>query len=184
MPMDTAVTHRMGGTFARDALYLDFDGVLHPHPVVRSPKRGLHLPQHPGRSLFESAPLLIQALLPYPRLRIVLSTSWVAVLGYRRARNYLPPELAARCVGATFHSRHHQAERELSFRDARFAPTRASQILADVARRKPDRWLAIDDDDDGWPRSMAASLVVSNADEGLRSPMVLEELRCRLERFR
>jgi len=164
--------------------YLDFDGVLHPHPVVRSAKRGLHLPLHTAHSLFESAPTLIGALAPYPQVKIVLSTNWVAVLGYRRPRGYLPVSLAHRCIGSTFHARHHRAEWELSRHDPRFGLTRGKQVVADAARRKRDRWLAIDDDDEDWPASATTHLVVSDSGQGLRSPTVLDDLRCKLLRFR
>lgn len=54
--------------------------------------------------MFEHAPLLVALLAPYPDMRIVLSTSWVRVLGsMRKVARRLPPVLRARVVGATVH---------------------------------------------------------------------------------
>jgi hypothetical protein len=166
---------------SHDVLYLDFDGVLHPHPVVRNPKHGIHLPLHPEHFLFEYAPMLIDALRPYPRVKIVLSTNWVAILGFKNARKRLPAELAARCIGATYHARHHRAEWEQARRDLRSGPQRGRQVTADVGRRRPDRWLAIDDDDEGWSSSATSHLVLTDSDRGLGCPSsradLIEKLR-------
>lgn len=83
-------------------LFLDYDGVLHPDAVYRRLNGQIEL-RVPGE-LFMWAPLLEKIIEEYPELRIVLSTSWVRVLGFRRARGYLPAKLAARVIGATWHS--------------------------------------------------------------------------------
>ena len=50
------------------------------------------------------APQLIEALAPYPNVKIVLSTNWVRVRGFTRVRRALPEALRARVIGATWHS--------------------------------------------------------------------------------
>lgn len=152
-------------------VYLDYDGVLHPEDVYRHPRRGIHLaPEYAGHSLFEHCDLLTAELAPYPEVRIVLSTSWVRALHYTRARSYLPPALRERAVGATYHSQMDRQAFELL--------SRGEQVVADVARRRPMDWLALDDDGDGWPEYYRRHLVRTDPVQGVAS--VLEELRARL----
>lgn len=122
--------------------YLDFDGALHHGNVARGARRTASM-HEPGHMLFEWAPILAEALQPYPSVTIVLSTSWVHVLGYDRTRAYLPPALRERVVGATFHRREHGATRNL--RDLWAQSARGVQIARDLERRRPSRWFAIDD---------------------------------------
>lgn len=82
-------------------LFLDFDGVLHPDKVYR--ERGKIVLKMDGFSLFEWPPLLEEILMPHPDLQIVLSTSWVRVLGFDEALAWLPPGLQQRVVGSTLH---------------------------------------------------------------------------------
>src|ERR1700758_5269012 len=69
-------------------------------------------PRTPDHRLFEYAALLEEVLAPPPKVRIVLSTSWVR--RYRgsiaRVTRGLTPALRARVVGRTYHSRMDQAE--------------------------------------------------------------------------
>ena len=131
-------------------LYLDFDGCLHPEEVVRHPEKGIRL-MRPGHELFEHAPLLETLLEPYPDLAIVLSTTWVRHLGYRRAVSYLTPGLQRRVIGATYHRRMDQG--------AFLGLSRGQQVLADVGRRRPSAWLALDDDHEDWPEHVRNRLV-------------------------
>ncbi|MFC5431080.1 HAD domain-containing protein [Paraburkholderia denitrificans] len=90
---------RVGG----HVLYLDFDGVLHPHNVYAKRDSGPFLVGYPGHELFEHCALLEEVLEPYPELRIVLSTSWVR--HYRSVSHVarrLTHGLKARVVGGTF----------------------------------------------------------------------------------
>ena len=88
-------------------LYLDFDGVLHPDAVYRYRRRGIVLCS-PGRALFDAAPPLAAELARHPDVRVVLSTSWVRVLSYSVALARLPPPIADRVIGATWHSHMHR----------------------------------------------------------------------------
>ena len=158
----------------RQVLYLDFDGVLHPGPVYRHPKRGMYFGvSHQHHTLFENAPILQDALAPYQQLAIVLSTSWVSALGYSRAKAYLPEQLRRRVIGATFHSRMNKAEFD--------AMTRGAQVLADARRRGVAQWLAIDDDSEGWLSAAESHLVLTDEKLGLAKPESLEELVAKLQ---
>ncbi|ATU63322.1 HAD domain-containing protein [Piscinibacter gummiphilus] len=167
---------------APDILYLDFDGVLHPESVFIDAHRGIHLRGAFGRRLFENARVLIDELEPYPSLRLVLSTSWVRVLGYDRARGRLPHELQQRCIGATFHSRHHRTGKEDGVRPFPTA-LRGEEVLADVGRRRPRRWLAVDDTDEGWPQDARNNLILTHPFSGISASGVLERLHLALRRF-
>ena len=96
-------------------LYLDFDGVLHHEDVWWHHRRGAFI-NTPGFELFEHMPLLEQALLPFPEVRIVLSTSWVRV---RR----LSPPLRERAIGATFHTGMNRTAFEELARGVQFSTT-------------------------------------------------------------
>ncbi|MDI4635944.1 hypothetical protein J7U46_23020 [Pelomonas sp. V22] len=140
-------------------LYLDFDGVVH-HEAVYQNRRGIYVDQAkaPGRTLFEWADILVQLLQPYPEVRLVLSSSWCRRPGYSRAIKRLPAELQVRFIGGTFHRRTNGANpgAELEFASL----PRGVQIANDVARRRPRDWLALDDDDRGWPAEHRGRLIL------------------------
>jgi hypothetical protein len=158
-----------GGT----VLYLDFDGVLHPEEVWRCPGSGPYVASPPGHQVFEHAALLERCLEPYPGLRIVLSTNWVLVFrSVRKVARRLPPGLRERVAGATFH-------RQMDPGWFRSIP-RGVQVWGDVCRRRPDAWLALDDDEAGWPAVGRAHLVRTDPVLGLSDPAVLADLQTRL----
>jgi len=72
-------------------LFLDFDGVLHPDEVYLV--HGRPVLRDDG-SLFMWAPLLAEALTPFPDVQIVLSTSWVRELSFKRACNFFARGIA------------------------------------------------------------------------------------------
>lgn len=154
---------------SRHVLYLDFDGVLHPSDVRVNARRGIFVNSPAGRNLFEHADLLERLMAPYPEVVIVLSTSWVKARGFRYARNRLPKSLSERVVGATYHSRF--------MRDRFRELPRGAQVWADVVRRGPERWLALDDDAIDWPDWCLDRLVRTHETEGLSHPDVLAVAR-------
>jgi len=156
-------------------LYLDFDGVLHADDVYWSPRVGIYM-KAPGRQLFEWTDILTELLAPYPDVGIVLSTSWVRVRSFDYAKEQLSRTLQSKVVGATFH------RREIGKR--RFdSMSRGAQIVADVQRRKPRNWLAVDNDDAGWPSQWRANLIKTEDDQGLSDLAVQESIRSRLAAF-
>lgn len=159
--------------------YLDYDGVVHPDEVYRRPGRGVVM-ESPGRMLFEWAPVLVEALEPFPDLRVVLSTSWVRELGYDKARGYLPRALANRVIGATFHRREHGHTADLRLLWTQSG--RAQQILRDVRRRGVQRWFAVDDAVEEFDENQARWLVPCDSRTGLSAPEAQRALRDMLKR--
>ncbi|MFO1345985.1 MAG: HAD domain-containing protein [Rhodocyclaceae bacterium] len=160
-------------------LHLDFDGVLNPHdvfleaakPVLR-PDPAYGIPD--WVELFSFAPILEAALAPRPDVRIVLSTSWAAHLGFEAARDALPAGLRDRVIGATCAGRHALEEWLL-------APSRYAQILRHAATHGME-WIAIDDDTEGWPEHQRHRLVgIENPTMGLFDEAVQARLREVLE---
>jgi len=156
--------------------YLDFDGVLHGPNVYRHPRDGITLggANSAGRRLFEHARSLEDVLQPFPQVRIVLSTDWVRRLGFSRTRSFLPSLLAARVIGATYHAAAHG--RDDVMRNSFEQSSRAEQILADVKRRRPISWFAIDDDTSDWPDAHRSNLIECTGDSGLGSAAAMAAL--------
>jgi len=155
-------------------VYLDFDGVLHDDAVYWSKQEGIHI-RMPGRSLFEWAPILELLLAPHPTVKIVLSTSWVRAKNFQFAKTKLPAGLQERVIGATFHRRE---MRKWEFDNM----PRGAQVVADVRRRRPAGWLAIDNDDQG-PKDYLDHLVKTQDRLGLSDPNVQLEIQTRLARL-
>ena len=156
-------------------LFLDFDGVLHPDAVYRT-RYGLEL-RAPGE-LMMHAGVLVELLEDFPQVRISLSTSWVRLLGYQRARAALPAQLQARTVSATWHSRMTRSPIE-----GYDAQTRHEQIRAAVTRAGITKWVAIDDDPDySWPAG-DLRLVRCDPAKGLGDLQTQEELREKLSKL-
>ncbi|WP_178114818.1 HAD domain-containing protein [Pseudomonas saliphila] len=146
-------------------IFLDYDGVLHPDAVYRRLNGHIEL-RAPGE-LFMWAPVLIEALAPYPDLSIVLSTSWVRELGFRRALAFLPAHLAERVIGGTWHSAMSTTTDGIIEWDQQ---SRYDQISAHLNRQTVAMpWLAIDDDAVGWPSGQHQSLVHTDPMLGLSS---------------
>ncbi len=153
-------------------LYLDFDGVLHHENVLWHPRIGAYLSAPEHFKLFQHVDLLDRMLAPFPGVQIVLSTSWVRQYGCAKSGKNLSPGLRSRVVGATFHSMmNEQAFAELP---------RGVQVMNDVRRRQPLRWLALDDDYQQWPSESLANLVRTHEHFGLSEPGVLEEFETKL----
>lgn len=153
-------------------LFLDFDGVLHPDSVYREPGRGIHL--RGGGGLFMHAPALEEALEPFPAVQIVLSTTWVSVLGFASAKKRLSTALQDRVVGATYHRRHTVTWE---------SQTRYQQIIAHVIRRGLGaRWVAVDDETEGWPPDRRQHLVSPQSAVGLQ-PADIQLLTQRLQQL-
>lgn len=149
--------------------YCDYDGCLHDDAVFWHPKRGIYLAT-PGRTLFEWMPILENLLAPHPQVRIVLSTSWVRTRDFQFAKGKLSHGLQGRVIGATFHNREMR-------KDEFDLMSRAQQILADVERRRPKNWFAIDNDGLGWPDHLRGQLVLTQDRLGLSEQRVREEIQ-------
>ncbi|MNJ14150.1 hypothetical protein D3C77_83650 [compost metagenome] len=155
-------------------LFLDFDGVLHPDAVYFS-RLGPTLKAE--GNLFMWAPILTKLLNEFPSVSLVLSTSWVRLLGHKRALGYLPYELQERVIGATWHSSMAKGWVDESVWDGK---TRYDQICRYAARSQLRHWVALDDDVQGWAESSVQRLVACSPDLGLSSAEVQAELQIRL----
>lgn len=123
----------------------------------------------PRRKLFAYADLLADLLAPAPSVQIILSTSWVSRMGFFSAMVRLPRELRQRCVGSTYRPRMDKH---------RFGSlTRGQQIAVDLNLRQSSSWLAIDDDDRGFPGGMRSRLVHTDGSDGLAAPGPVMKLR-------
>lgn len=165
---------------ARILLYVDFDGVLHHEAVYWHRSRGAYVnPQEaPGRTLFEWTHHLQRVLSDFSEVRLVLSSTWCIQPGYGKALSRLPEALRSQFIGGTFHRRFHGVDPWTV--EAFRAASRARQILADVERRSPEHWFALDDDVADWPQEHRENLVACEGTTGLSSPSVREELRRKL----
>ena len=150
-------------------LFLDYDGVFHDDSVYLVRKQPVL--RAPGE-LFMYAPLLVEALNDYPKIKIVLSTSWVAALGFERAKSYLPQALQDKVIGATRHSKNGLTK------NGWFQLTRFYQISTYVDRHHlGNNWLAIDDDAEGWPATHRHHLIYcEDSTLGLSAPGVMQDL--------
>lgn len=154
-----------------DVLYLDLDGVAHPADVWYERATRQVTLRTPGHELFESMPIFIEAIAPYPALHVVLSTSWVRTYGFEQTLEFLPKALQGRVIGATYDASSPDAWRWDRLR-------RYDTIALDVLRRQPKRWLALDDDGIGWPAEEHSALVPVPSALGLACPLA-QELRSR-----
>jgi len=162
-------------------LFLDYDGVLHPDAAYLISGRPVLKAEG---ELFMWAPVLAELLRPYPEIKIVLSTSWVRVLGFSRARDFLLPEIRSRVIGGTWHSamgRHAEGSHRTDIHWL-VESSRYQQIARYIARAggRASNWLAIDDDAEGWDEALRARLVETEGETGLSSPLAQSELRAKL----
>ena len=157
--------------------YLDFDGCLHSEDVMLDVAGAPYIRSPAGARLFEHAPLLEQLLEPYPRVQIILSTSWVRTIGHDQAVARLTPALATRVIGSTF--------MPSGSWGAPASTPRGREVMADVRRRGLAlwQWLAIDDADEAWPDYVRDNLVLSDKVLGIGHPRTHAELLAKLERF-
>lgn len=132
----------------------------------------------PGRTLFEWVHILVAILDPYPSVRLVLSSSWCVRPGYSKTLKRMPESLRQRFIGGTYHGRVHGADTWA--RESFLRTPRGVQVIADVERRKPRHWLALDDDVEDWPAHALANLIQCDGRTGLSAERVQHELSARL----
>ena len=162
-------------------LFLDYDGVLHPDEVFL--ERGKPVLRARGE-LFMWTPLLEAALVGYPEVRIVLSTSWARELRFARARDCLPEGLRSRVVGATWHSGMERID-GVSLERATWwdMVTRYEHIRRYANHARLSDWVAIDDRPEGWDDVDSGRLVRTHSSRGLSEQRVMNELAGHLVRI-
>ena len=162
----------MAGRNSRNkpTVFLDFDGVLHPDEVYLV--RNQPVLRMDGISLFEWSEILAESLAPYPAIELVLSTSWVRLLGFEEALQYLPGPLRQRVTGATWHATVPRRWTQM---------TRYEQVMHCIERHRTTRWLAIDDDGAGWAEKHLPNLLLTDSLLGLGQSDAQSDLRTKLE---
>lgn len=167
-------------------LFLDFDGVLHPDAVFKPARKPIEL-RAPGQ-LMMHAEILEEIIKPFD-VQVVLSTNWVRSLGYKKTLQKMPPALAERVIGATWHSGmvdqtvYPYASGSYANDPFNFL-TRFEQINQHVIRNGVDKWVAIDDLNSGtevWPEDFAHRLVQTDAEKGLSCEVKQQELKQKLK---
>jgi len=155
-------------------IFLDFDGVLHPDAVVKPANKPIEI--RGAGHLMMHAQILEDIFEPFD-VSIVLSTSWVRSLGFSKTLKKMPPALAGRVIGATWHS---------GMVDKTAYPYSSGQYTADpfnhwsrfqqienyVVRNNVENWLAIDDLHSGqeiekWSQDVRHKLVLTDGIKGL-----------------
>jgi len=156
-------------------LFVDYDGVLHHSNVYWGAEEGFYLRAPERYRLFQHADLLAEILAPFPEVKIVLSTSWAVRYSVPNAAKHLPPDLRARVIGGTFDASHRT-------KDEFQHTTRGQQVIADVQRRQPRGWLALDDNEEGWA-GHEAHFVQTHMYEGISDPDVLKTFKTKLQKM-
>jgi hypothetical protein len=152
-------------------IFLDIDNSLHAADAYVVGDRVVS--GSPAVQLFEFAPILEALLEPYPTAVIILSSSWVHVLGFEFTVAQLPQSLRARVRGATF-------EQDDGMDADWLRLPRGTQVRRFVRRHKVKHWLAIDDERVGF-ESCESCLVHCQIGVGLGDKDVQRVLARRLE---
>ena len=142
-------------------LFLDFDGVLHP-TWESSPREGYWIPYR--GPMFVRAHVLAEILRPYrDRINIVISSTWGASRSLDELKALLPAEVAGRVIDAV----HHQLPPLEDFTRGNEIDCRYAEISYYLnATSFAGDWVALDDDDDGWPSEQRNHLVHADRDLG------------------
>ncbi|ANB77351.1 hypothetical protein AYM40_35335 [Paraburkholderia phytofirmans OLGA172] len=149
-------------------LYLDIDGTLHAGSAVIDDAGLVALESR--RELFEFAPVLVELLAPHQRVQIVLTTSWLLLIGRNGVVSHLPEALRCRVVDDTMRIRSRMGE-------VRDGTDRVSKILRHVWSHGVKTWLALDDRAWGVPAGYAEHFVHLSPESGVSSP----DARSRIE---
>lgn len=160
-------------------VYLCISGVLHPSRMLYEL---LHerTPEEDGHRRYEAVDALNSALSGWPKAKIILSSPQPWVRGLEEVLQHLGP-LASRVDGYTFEDlttkipfgkRRHPISSEDYWR-----LSKGSVVLRHVSWLTPARWIALDDDADGWPDDIAEQhLVLTQVDKGLLAPESMDRL--------
>ncbi|WP_408468074.1 HAD domain-containing protein [Paraburkholderia sp. RL17-380-BIE-A] len=91
------------------------------------------------RPLHQYAPYLVGVLTPYPKVQIVLTTSWLHSLGAGETVALLPDQLRLSVVGTTLGT-------ALRFREIRAGKANTMTVFCHAARYGLTRWLVVDNE--------------------------------------
>jgi hypothetical protein len=142
-------------------LFLDVDGVLHPTSVLHEMDFSAEQFVLPS-ACFQHVGALADALDLFPDVKIVVSSSWRDLYELESLRLLLGP-LGPRVLETT----------------GRNERTRFAEIESYLSRRRPCDWLALDDDNWGWPDDLLDHLVCPDGTVGL-TDADLKQVQARL----
>lgn len=134
---------KSGALQNKKVLYLDYDGVLHHSAVMAGPGSPAQpILDEAGYSLFQYLPAL-EKLMP-DDVVIVLSTSWANLPKHSTnwAKAWLSPAMQNKVVGRT-------GDVWVGLRTFRQMP-RGHQVMLHANQFTPLRWIALDDDSNGF----------------------------------
>lgn len=168
--------------------YLGISGVLHPSESLYELLCG-RSPWVDGHSKYEGVPYLEKALRNWPEVHIVLTSTQPWAHGLSSVLERLGPSLAARVDGYTYEDLTTKARREVVTRSCSrravkysnedyWRMNKAQIVDAHVRWFRPERWIAVDDEDILWPHAVRHDkLVLADGCIGLMS----EETQDRLD---
>src|SRR6218665_3766017 len=160
----------------RPTLFLNLDGVVHPQATQYVV--GGHGGGRPRAFAWADK---LERLAEAWDLDMVLRTSATMVLGYEQVKSMAPPWLQGRISGAT-----DETVRWLTLYEARRVNTSFGVIKRYVEKLQLLTWVALADDDDGWPQegTLRQRLVLCDPRAGVTDPKVLKRLEAVLQAVR
>ncbi|WP_408415564.1 HAD domain-containing protein [Paraburkholderia caledonica] len=153
-------------------IYLNYGGVLNRGHGILDELGNTTLDT--CRPLLEYAPYLVDVLTPYPKVQIVLTTSWLHSLGAGKTIALLPDELRHRVVGTTLGT----PPRICEFRDG---TAKTMSVIRHAAKYFLTTWLAIDDEAWGVPSGFEQHFLHTKSDTALGASTARRQLREWLE---
>lgn len=168
-------------------LYLGISGVLHPSESLYVLLHG-RSPWDDGQARYQSVPVLEAALVRWPAVEIVLTSTLPSAQGLATVLQQLGPSLASRVVGCTQDDLTTQVKRTVSTRsgstrsvgfstDDYRRMNKADIVATHVAWRRPVQWVAVDDEDILWPQDARRDrLVLTDGCVGLASAEAQDRL--------
>ncbi|MFM0499050.1 HAD domain-containing protein [Paraburkholderia caffeinilytica] len=127
-----------------------------------------------GRPLLEFAPYLLEVLAPWPRVQLVVTSSWLHTLGAERTIAALPDQLRLRVVGTTLGT-------PPRFGEIRDGTAKTMTAIRHAAKHGLTTWLVVDDEAWGVPPGFEQHFLHTDPATALGSPEALKQLREWLE---
>lgn len=175
-----------------DVIYLGVSGVLHPS-VTTYTDAFLSSPWDDGHIEYEGVPVLERALQGWPNASVVLTSTQPWRHGLDAVVSRLGPVVRSRVSGFTYEDLTKKSERFVVARDGTmrrhvcsnddyWRMNKSDIVSAHVAWLRPERWIAIDDENILWPADVYRDrLVLTDGCEGLLSPTAQDRMYSVLE---
>lgn len=166
-------------------LYLGISGVCHPSASTYELVYG-RSPWVDGHRRYEAVHWLSTALEPWPDLEVVLTSTQPWKHGLPAVLEHLGL-LAERVIGFTYEDLTTKAVRQVRTRSGTtrqiafsnedyWRMNKSNIVTAHVEWLKPDAWVAVDDEDILWPKSVADHVCIVDGLVGLKNPAEQDRL--------